>query len=68
MTLEFDVEVAGPDERQHGAGEAADEAHQDGEVRDGRGHQHRADNHGYAESKAPHLREIASNKFYHSHF
>jgi len=59
VALEFDVEVAGPNEGQHGAGEAADEAHQDGEVRNGSSHQHCADNHGYAECKAPHLREIS---------
>jgi hypothetical protein len=58
VALEFDVEVAGPNEGQHGAGEAADEAHQDGEVRDGSGHQHRADDHGDAPCQAPNLREI----------
>ena len=32
--LDAQVEVGGPDERQHVPGEAADQTHQDGEVRD----------------------------------
>jgi len=49
------VEVARPYERQHGAGEAADEAHQYGEVRYGYGHEHGAQDDGHAERQTPNL-------------
>ena len=38
--LDAQVEVGRPDERQHVTGEAADQAHQDGEVRHEDRHQH----------------------------
>lgn len=47
------MEVARPDEREHGAGEAADEAHEYGEVRYGYGHEHGAQDDGHAERQAP---------------
>lgn len=47
------MEVTRPYERQHGAGEAADEAHQYGEVRYGDGHEHGAQNNGHSERQAP---------------
>lgn len=49
VTLQLEVEVARPYERQHGAGEAADEAHQYGEVRYGYGHEHGAQDDGHTE-------------------
>lgn len=55
VSLELQVEVAGPDEAQHGAGERADEAHQDGEVGDEDGHEHGEDNHAHFEGEPPHL-------------
>lgn len=51
--FEFEVEVARPDEGEHGAGEAADEAHQDGEMWDGNGHDGREDDEGDAEGQTP---------------
>lgn len=36
--FEFEVKVTGPDEGEHGASEAADKSHQDGEMRDGNSH------------------------------
>ena len=47
-TFEFQVEVAGPDEGEHGAREAADEAHEDGEVGNGDGHHDGEDHHAHA--------------------
>lgn len=49
------MEVTRPDERQHGAGEAADETHQDGKVRYGYGHEHGAHDDDDAERQAPDL-------------
>lgn len=52
-SLQFEVEIARPDEGEHGAREAADEAHQDGEVRDGNGHDDREDDESDAQGQAP---------------
>lgn len=38
------MEIAGPDKAQHGAGEAADKAHQDRKVRDKDCHHDRSEN------------------------
>ena len=51
--FEFEVEVAGPDEGAHSAGEAADESHQDGEMGDGNGHDGGEDDESDAEGQAP---------------
>lgn len=50
MPLELQVEVAWPDERQHGARETADEAHQDGEVWNGYRHHNSAEDHTHSKS------------------
>lgn len=55
VALQLQMEVARPYERQHCAGEAADEAHQYGEVRYGYGHEHGAQYDDHAERQAPHL-------------
>ena len=50
VVFEHQVEDGGPDEREHASGEAADEAHQEGEVGDDHGeqngHHHHADTEG----------------------
>lgn len=53
MSLQFQVEVARPDEAQHGARETADESHQDLEVRNEAGHQNRHHDHCHSERKSP---------------
>lgn len=55
VALQLQMEVARPYERQHCAGEAADEAHQYGEVRYRYGHEHGAHYDDHAERQAPHL-------------
>ena len=44
-----------PDEGQHAAGEAADESHEDGEVRNDDGEHDRHDHNGNTEPEAPNL-------------
>ena len=48
--FELQVEVARPDEGEHSAREAADEAHQNGKVRDEDGHEHGKDDQYDAQS------------------
>lgn len=55
VALQLEMEVARPDERQHGAGETADETHQYGEVRYGYGHEYGAQYDGYTERQTPDL-------------
>lgn len=55
VALELEVEVAGPDEGEHGAGEGADEAHEDAEVRYEDGHEDGEENDTETPSKAPDL-------------
>lgn len=53
--LELQVEVARPDEREHGAREAADEAHEDSEVRDRYGHDYSEHDEAHSDGEAPHF-------------
>jgi len=54
-SFQLQVEVTGPDEREHSAGETSDQAHEDGKVRDPDGHQDGEDHHAHAKGKPPHL-------------
>ena len=53
--LDLEVEHCRPDEGEHAAGEATDEAHEDGEVRDDDGEHDGHDHHAHAEPQAPNL-------------
>lgn len=53
VALELHVEVARPHERQHGAGETADQSHEQGEVGDGDGQQHGDDDQENPECHRP---------------
>lgn len=55
VSLELQVEVARPDEAQHGTREAADEAHQDREMGDEAGHQDSEHDDADAPHKPPNL-------------
>lgn len=55
MALELEMEVARPDEAQHSAGEASDEAHQDGEVRNETSHENCEENDADAPAQTPDL-------------
>ena len=52
------MEVAGPDEGEHGAGEGADEAHEDAEVRYEDGHHNGEEDDADAPRQAPDLKLI----------
>lgn len=53
--FQFQVEITGPDEGEHRAREGADKAHQNGEMRDGDGHDGGEDDQADSESQAPHF-------------
>lgn len=55
MSLDLDVEVTGPNETQHGAREAANEAHQYRKVWYKYGHQYGGHNDAHSEAQAPHF-------------
>ena len=54
-SFQFKMEVAGPDERQHGTRETADQAHENGEMWDPDGHDDGEGDHSNADSKSPHF-------------
>ena len=51
--LDAEVEVSGPDKRQHVPGKTADQAHQNGEVWDEDCHQHRENDNSQTEYHSP---------------
>ena len=55
LALEAQVKITRPDEREHGASDAADEAHQNGEVRYEDGEKEREENEPDARDDRPHF-------------
>ena len=54
-SLDLEMEHSRPDEGQHASSETANEAHEDGEVRDDNGKHDGHNNHHHSEAKTPYL-------------